>query len=61
MAISPLAGFGIFAAGMTTAAFRMVGPVYAIEIGLDASSVAIYLVMGALGGALHPDTGGLYH
>ena len=37
---------------MTTAAFRMVGPVYAIEIGLDASSVAIYLVMGVLGGAL---------
>ena len=37
---------------MTTAAFRMVGPVYAIEIGLDASSVAIYLVMGILGGAL---------
>ena len=26
--------------------------VYAIEIGLDASSVAIYLVMGILGGAL---------
>ena len=52
LTISPLAGFGIFAAGMTTAAFRMVGPVYAIEIGLDASSVAIYLVMGVLGGAL---------
>ena len=52
LTISPLAGFGIFAAGMTTAAFRMVGPVYAIEIGLDASSVAIYLVMGILGGAL---------
>ena len=52
LTISPLAGFGIFAAGMTTAAFRMVGPVYAIEIGLNASSVAIYLVMGVLGGAL---------
>ena len=52
LTISPLAGIGIFAAGMTTAAFRMVGAVYAIEIGLDASGIAIFLVMGVLGGAL---------
>ncbi|MGC6484939.1 MAG: MFS transporter [Candidatus Puniceispirillales bacterium] len=52
LTLSPLAGMGIFAAGMTNAAFRMVGPVYATEIGLDSSSVAIFLVMGVLGGAL---------
>lgn len=50
--LSPLAGIGVFAAGMTNASFRMVGPIYAIEIGLEASSIAVFLVMGVLGGAL---------
>ncbi len=50
--ISPLAAFGIITAGMTTAAFRMVGPVYALEIGLDTAKVAFFLVVGVLGGAL---------
>ncbi len=52
LALSPLAGIGVFASGMTQAAFRMVGPIYAIEIGLKASDIAIFLVMGVLGGAL---------
>jgi len=51
LTLSPLAGIGVIAAGITTSAFRMVGPVYATEIGLSASETAIYLVMGVLGGA----------
>ena len=50
--LSPLAGIGVLASGMTNAAFRMVGPVYAIEIGLSAKLIAIFLSIGVLGGAI---------
>ena len=50
--LSPLAGMGVVASGMTNAAFRMVGPVYALEIGLNAANLALFLVMGVLGGAV---------
>lgn len=51
LTLSPLAGIGVVTAGITMSAFRMVGPVYATEIGLSASETAIFLVMGVLGGA----------
>ncbi len=52
MSLSPLAGLGVLAAGITNAAFRMVGPVYALEIGLNAQKTALFLAIGVLGGAL---------
>jgi len=51
LTLSPLAGIGVVTAGITMAAFRMVGPIYATEIGLTASETALYLVMGVIGGA----------
>ena len=50
--LSPLAGLGVLTAGMTNAAFRMIGPVYAIETGLEAREIALFLVLGVLGGAV---------
>jgi len=52
LTLSPLAGLGVLASGITNSAFRMVGPVYAIEIGLNAKEVAAFLAIGVLGGAL---------
>jgi MFS family permease len=52
LALSPLAGLGVLATGLTNSAFRMIGPVYADEIGLDAARIALFLSVGVLGGAL---------
>ena len=52
LTLSPLAGLGIIAAGLTNSSIRMVGPVYAIEIGLSAAQTALFLSMAVLGGAL---------
>ena len=49
--LSPLAGLAIISAGMTNAAFRMVGPVYALETGFETASIALFMVMGIIGGA----------
>ncbi len=50
--LSPLAAMGVIVAGVTTPAFRMVSPLYAIEIGLDASQIGFFLAIAILGGAL---------
>ncbi len=50
--ISPLAVAGVVVAGLTGAAFRMVGPVYGQEVGLAASQLAWFLAAFVLGGAL---------
>ena len=50
--LSPLASIGVITAGLTNSSFRMVGPVYALEMGLEASRVALFLAMGVLGGVL---------
>ena len=52
LTLSPLAGIGIIASGLTNSSIRMVGPVYALEIGLTATGTAIFLAMAVLGGAL---------
>jgi MFS family permease len=52
LVLSPLAGLGIIVSGITNAAFRMVGPVYAIETGLSTKQTALFLSVGVLGGAL---------
>lgn len=50
--MSPLAALGVVVAGLTTAAFRMVGPVYGIEVGLNIDQIALFLAAFVLGGAL---------
>ena len=49
---SPLAALGVVVAGLTTAAFRMVGPIYGVEVGLSTDQIAWFLAAFVLGGAL---------
>jgi len=49
---SPLAAAGVLSAGLTTAAFRMVGPLYGAEVGLSTDQIALFLAAFVLGGAL---------
>ena len=49
---SPLASLGVVVSGITSAAFRMVGPVYGIEVGLSADRIALFLAAYVVGGAL---------
>ncbi len=51
-AVSPMAVFGCVTIGMTSGAFRAMGPVYAQEIGFDVSQVALFIGAGILGGAV---------
>jgi MFS family permease len=50
-AISPLACIGAFTIGLTNSAFRLVGPLYAHDVGLNVTEVAIFMAAGILGGA----------
>lgn len=49
---SPLAVAGVMVAGLTSAAFRMVGPIYGTEVGLRAEQIGYFLAAFVLGGAL---------
>lgn len=49
---SPLAALGVVVSGITGAAFRMVGPIYGIEVGLQADAIALFLAAYVLGGAV---------
>lgn len=49
---SPLGAAGVVVSGITGAAFRMVGPVYGIEVGLRPDQIALFLAAYVLGGAL---------
>ncbi len=49
---SPLAAAGVVVSGVTGAAFRMVGPVYGLQVGLGADQIALFLAAYVLGGAL---------
>jgi MFS family permease len=49
---SPLAAAGVIVSGITGAAFRMVGPIYGIEIGLSADRIALFLAAYVVGGAV---------
>lgn len=49
---SPLAAIGVVVSGVTGAAFRMVGPLYGIEVGLSADRIALFLAAYVVGGAL---------
>ncbi len=49
---SPLAAAGVIVAGLSSAAFRMVGPVYGQEVGLRADQIGYFLAAYVIGGAL---------
>lgn len=49
---SPLAAAGVIVSGVTGASFRMIGPVYGIEVGLAANQIALFLAAYVVGGAL---------
>jgi MFS family permease len=49
---SPLAAMGVVIAGLTSAAFRMVGPIYGQEVGLRPDQIGLFLAAFVLGGAL---------
>lgn len=49
---SPLAAVGVVVAALSTASFRMVGPVYGLEVGLSTGQIAWFLASFVLGGAL---------
>lgn len=52
MRLSPLAAAGVIVAGVTSASFRMVGPIYGTEVGLDKVQLGYFLATVLLGGAL---------
>lgn len=49
---SPLAAMGVVVSGVTGAAFRMVGPLYGLAVGLEADRIALFLSAYVLGGAV---------
>ena len=48
---SPLGAVGVVVSGITGAAFRMVGPLYGLAVGLEANRIALFLSAYVLGGA----------
>ena len=49
---SPLAAAGVVVAALSSASFRMVGPVYGQEVGLSTGQIAWFMAAFVLGGAL---------
>lgn len=50
--ISPVACIGCLTIGMTNGAFRLIGPLYAKDMGLDVTGVAIFMSAGIVGGTV---------
>lgn len=50
--MSPLAVAGVLVAALSSASFRMVGPVYGQKVGLEASQIGLFLAAFVAGGAL---------
>lgn len=49
---SPLAAAAVVVAALSASSFRMVGPVYGLQVGLSAGEIAWFLAAFVLGGAL---------
>ena len=49
---SPLGAAAVIVAALSSASFRMIGPVYGQEVGLDINQIAWFLATFVLGGAL---------
>ncbi|MCR9125141.1 MAG: MFS transporter [Rhodobacteraceae bacterium] len=52
IACSPLGAAAVVVAALSSASFRMVGPIYAREVGLNAGQIGWFLASFVLGGAL---------
>ncbi len=52
ISLSPLAAAGVVVAGLSSAAFRMVGPIYGQEVGLRPDQIGLFLAAFVAGGAL---------
>lgn len=50
--MSPLAAAGVIVAALSSASFRMIGPVYGQEVGLNPAQIGWFLATFVLGGAL---------
>jgi MFS family permease len=50
--VSPLGAAGVIVAGTSSAAFRMVGPIYGHDIGLNAAQIGSFLATVLIGGAI---------
>ncbi len=50
--VSPLGAAGVVVAGTSSAAFRMVGPIYGQDVGLSASQIGSFLATVLIGGAV---------
>jgi len=50
--MSPLAVAGVLVAALSSASFRMVGPIYGQEVGLEADQIGYFLAAFVVGGAL---------
>ena len=50
--MSPLSVAGVVTAGLTNASFRMIGPFYGLQKGLEADRIALFLAAFVLGGAV---------
>ena len=56
---SPLAVSAVVVTGLTNAAYRMVGPIYGSELGLNAFQIGLFLAGYVLGGAISQYPSGL--
>lgn len=52
--VSPLAAVGVLTIGLTNSAFRIIGPLYAGQLGFDVLQVALFMSAGIIGGAIMP-------
>ncbi|MCO5730718.1 MFS transporter [Rhizobium sp. SSA_523] len=50
--ISPLSVVGVVAVGLSMAAFRNIGPLYAQDIGMDVTQIATFMSAGIIGGVV---------
>ncbi|SIP91008.1 Predicted arabinose efflux permease, MFS family [Rhizobium sp. RU35A] len=50
--ISPLSVVGVIAVGLSMAAFRNIGPIYAQDIGMDITEIATFMSAGIIGGVV---------
>ena len=55
---SPLAALAVLVAGLTVSAFRMIGPVYGQEVGLDPGRIGLFLAAFVAGGMAGQIPGG---
>ncbi|WP_137132930.1 MFS transporter [Rhizobium sp. FY34] len=58
--ISPLSVVGVIAVGLSMAAFRNIGPIYAQEIGMSITSIATFMSAGIIGGVVLQYPLGIY-